>query len=61
MMKQRKRLYNFAKTSNKDEEWAYHLVRNEVNSELESVHTSYCRIMFDNSYASNCRQFWKYI
>ena len=61
-MKQRKRLYNRAKRTNKDEDWAaYRSVRNEVNSKLELTHSSYCRRMFDNSFANNRRQFWKYI
>ena len=61
-MKQRKRLYNRAKKTNKDEDWAaYRSARNEVNSKLESAHSSYCRRMFDDSFANNRRQFWKYI
>ena len=61
-MKQRKRLYNRAKKTNRDEDWAaYRLARNEVNSKLESAHSSYCRRMFDDSFANNRRQFWKYI
>ena len=61
-MKQRKRLYNRARKTNRDEDWAaYRSARNEVNSKLESAHSSYCRRMFDDSFANNRRQFWKYI
>ena len=55
-------LYNIAKQSDKSKNWAaYHLARNLVNSQLECAHNAYNGWLFDDSFAGNCKQFWKYI
>jgi len=57
-MKQRKRLYNQAKRSNKHEDWAaYHSARNEVNNKLELDHSDYCRKMFDEFFLATVDSF----
>ena len=61
-MNHRKRLYNIAKQSGKSEDWAaYCSTRNSVNSQLECAHNAYYGQLFDDSFAGNRRQLWKYI
>ena len=61
-MRHRKRLYNIAKQSGKSEDWAaYRSARNSVNSQLECAQNAYYGQLFDDSFAGNRRQFWKYI
>ena len=61
-MRHRKRLYNIAKQSGKSEDWAaYRSARNSVNSQLECAHNAYYGQLFDDYFAGNRRQFWKYI
>ena len=61
-MHHRKQLYNIAKQSDKSEDWAaYRSARNSVNSQLECAHNAYYGRLFDDSFAGNRRQFWKYI
>ena len=61
-MHHRRQLYNIAKQSGKSEDWAaYRSARNLVNSKLECAHNAYYSRLFDDSFAGNRRQFWKYI
>ena len=61
-MRHRKRLYNIAKQSGKSEDWAeYRSAKNSVNSQLECAHNAYYGQLFDDSFAANRKQFWKYI
>ena len=61
-MRHRKRLYNIAKQSGKSEDWAaYRSARNSVNSQLECAHNAYYGRLFNDSFAGNRRQLWKYI
>ena len=61
-MLHRRQIYNIVNQSGKSEDWAvYHLARNLVNTQLERAHNAYYSQLFDNSFAGNCKQFWKYI
>ena len=40
---------------------SYRSARNSVNSQLECAHNAYYGWLFDDSFAGNRRQFWKYI
>ena len=61
-MKVRKRLYNKAKRSNLQHDWdAYRKTKNSINTKLKEAHNNYYKILFDNSFSGNRRQFWKYI
>jgi len=47
---------------NKQTHWdACHKLRNLINKKLGKAHTEYLNRLFDNSFAGNRRQFWKYI
>ena len=57
-MKQRKRLYNKAKSSQTPEDWAaYCSIKNEITSDIRRSHTNYQNRLFDNT----SKNFWKCI
>ena len=61
-MLHRRQLYNIAKQSGKSEDWAaYCLAKKLVNTQLEHAHNAYYSQLFDDSFAGNRWQFWKYI
>ena len=61
-MRRRKHLYNHAKQTNSPTHWnTYRKIRNLINKTLGIAHTAYQSRLFDNSFAGNRRQFWKYI
>ena len=60
-MKQRKRLYNKAKTSQAPEDWAaYRSIKNEITSDIRRSHTNYQNRLFDNEGRAS-KNFWKYV
>jgi len=61
-MRERKRLYDLAKTSCNPHDWfMYRKARNNVNSVLKSAYHNYCSHLFDDSYSNNCKRFWSFI
>ena len=58
-MRERKRLYDLAKTSRNPHDWfMYRKARNNVNSVLKSAYHNYCSHLFDDSYSNNRKSFF---
>ena len=60
-MKQRKRLYDKAKSSQAPEDWAaYRTIKNEITADTKYSHTNYQNRLFDNEGHAS-KNFWKYV
>ena len=62
MMKQRKHLYNLARSLQTDEAWSnYRKLKNKITNSIRESHNKYQNSLFLQDGGLNHKQFWRYI